>query len=241
MIHIAVCDNDHCFCRRLERYVSNYMIQSDIPYHVDTFHTGEKFVDLGIELSAYTIVFLDVKMNRQNGIMIARKIREISKEIFIVFVTADVNYVLEGYKVGAVRYILKDTANLQNEIDECMSAIIEKINYKIIRKTYKFSEGTKEISLNRLLYIESRLHKLEFHIVEDGMKVYTMYEVLNNLASELEESGFVRIHQSYLVNLKHIKSIERYKAVLDNGVVLMIPKARYAEVKNKFAEYIKAR
>lgn len=104
MIHIAVCDNDHCFCRRLERYVSNYMIQSDIPYHVDTFHTGEKFVDLGIELSAYTIVFLDVKMNRQNGIMIARKIREISKEIFIVFVTADVKLCSGGLqgRSGAV-------------------------------------------------------------------------------------------------------------------------------------------
>ncbi len=237
MIRIAICDEEHGFCQRLERYISNYMKNDSISYHIDTFNQGERFAALGIGMAQYTVVFLDVKMSKLDGIDIARKIREISKGIFVVFVTANGNYALEGYKVDAVRYILKGTENLQNEINECMHAIIEKLNYQIVRKQFKFSEGTREIALDRLLYIESRLHKLEFHVAEDEMKIYTMYEVLNKVANELENDNFIRIHQSYLVNLKYIKAVQRYKVILDNGVELMIPKVRYMMVKDRFWEY----
>ena len=66
------------------------------------------------------------------------------------------------------------------------------------------------------------------------MKIYTMYGTLNTLESELAENNFIRIHQSYLVNAKHIKNVVRCKAILTNGVELSIPKARYTEVKKKF-------
>lgn len=102
------------------------------------------------------------------------------------------------------------------------------------KKEFDFKEGRKEISLDRLLYIESNLHILEFHVMEDDMKVYTMYETLNILETRLSENDFIRIHQSYLVNAKHIKNVVRCKVILTNGVELSIPKARYTEVKKKF-------
>ena len=237
MIRIAICDEEERFCQELKGYILNYMMQNGASCHIDTYNQGECFAALGIEIAQYTVVFLDIKMSRVDGFAVARKIRKISKEIFIVFVTADDNYALEGYKVDAVRYILKGAQNLQDEMDECMNAIIEKLRYRIVKRQFEFSEGTKEISLDRLLYIESRLHKLEFHVVEDGMKIYTMYEILNKVANELENDNFIRIHQSYLVNLKYIKVVQRYKAILDNGVELVIPKARYTMVKDKFREY----
>jgi two-component system response regulator LytT len=86
------------------------------------------------------------------------------------------------------------------------------------------------------LYIESKLHKLEFHVMEGDLKAYTMYGTLNALEQELEEHGFVRIHQSYLVNIKYIKNVVRYKAILVNGDELAIPKARYAHVKSQLTE-----
>ena len=73
--------------------------------------------------------------------------------------------------------------------------------------------------------------------MEDTMKIYTMYETLNNLNDELQDNDFVRIHQSYLVNLKYLMSVVRYKAVLTHGTVLTIPKVRYTYVKNRFIAY----
>lgn len=87
------------------------------------------------------------------------------------------------------------------------------------------------------MYIESNLHKLAFHIMEDDMKIYTMYETLNELETKLAVNDFIRIHQSYLVNIRYIKNIVRYKLILSNGVELIIPKSRYTYVKQRFISY----
>lgn len=102
------------------------MTDRGIMLEIDTFSSEKEFVELGIEMVKYKIVFLDINMDELDGIMTAKKIRENSKDMFIVFVTAFVNYTIEGYKVDAVRYILKDNKNLVASVYECMDAIHEK-------------------------------------------------------------------------------------------------------------------
>ena len=237
MFRIAICDDESFFAEELKELISGYMMEKGLVFEIDTYSSGEALVKLGIEVVRYTAVFLDINMEKIDGIKAAEKIREVSREVFIVFVTAYVNYSLEGYRLDAVRYLLKSNANFQSTVNECMNAIMEKLNYSVAKREFDFKEGTKEVSLERLLYIESNLHKLEFHIMEDDMKIYTMYETLNALEDRLAANDFVRIHQSYLVNIKHIKSVVRYQLILTNGVKLAIPKARYTYVKELFISY----
>ena len=237
MFKIAICDDENYFTEELKQVISDCMLKKGLVFEIDTYSSGAKFISLGIGMLQYSIIFLDINMDEIDGIMAAKKIREVSKEVFIVFVTAFVNYTLEGYKVDAIRYLLKGGNNFKSAIDECINAIIEKMNYTIVTKKFNFNEGAKEIALERLLYVESRLHKLEFHVMEDKMKIYTIYDTLNNLEINLHDKDFVRIHQSYLVNLKYLMSVARYQAVLTDGTALVIPKARYTYVKDKFIAY----
>lgn len=181
------------------------MTDRGIMLEIDTFSSGKEFVELGIEMVKYKIVFLDINMDELDGIMTAKKIRENSKDMFIVFVTAFVNYTIEGYKVDAVRYILKDNKNLVASVYECMDAIHEKMDYKITWAEFDFCEGTRKVSLNRILYIESKLHKLEFHVMEDCLQKYTLQGTLNEIDDKFAGNDFLRIHQSFLVNMKFIK------------------------------------
>ena len=64
-----------------------------------------------------------------------------------------------------------------------------------------------------------------------------MYRTLDELENMLGENNFVRIHKSYLVNLKHISNISRYKVKLTDGSELAVPKVRYVYVKDIFAQY----
>lgn len=237
MIKIAICDDENPFTEELKELISGYMMENGLVFEIDTYNSGEALIELGIEVVQYTIVFLDINMEKIDGIKTAEMIRKVSREVFIVFVTAYVDYSLEGYRLDVVRYLLKGNANFKSKVNECMDVIIEKMNYFVIKRQFVFKEGRKEISLERLLYIESNLHILEFHVMEDDMKVYTMYETLNIFESRLAENDFIRIHQSYLVNAKHIKNVVRYKVILTNGVELSIPKVRYTEVKKKFIAY----
>lgn len=82
-------------------------------------------------------------MDEIDGIMTAHKIREYSMDIYIVFVTAYVNYSLEGYKVDATRYLLKNTINFDESIYECMDAILHKMNYIVLKSILNLTNVKK--------------------------------------------------------------------------------------------------
>ena len=203
-----------------------YMDENGCPCEIDEFESGNEFINLGINMTKYDIVFLDINMDEIDGIETAQEIRKVSNDIFIVFVTAFISYAVEGYSVNAIRYILKNNENFAELIFECIDAISKKMNYSVKKKEFKFNEGVKNISLELLLYIESKLHKLNFHIMEDKLNTYSLYGKLDEFEKELEDKAFLRIHQSYLINMKHIVSIYRYKEVLNNGIKLKISKDR---------------
>lgn len=114
------------------------------------------------------------------------------------------------------------------------------MNYRPCIKKFCFQEGNKNIALQKIVYIESILHKIIFHILDKEITCYTMYETLNNI-SEVFTNDFVRIHQSYLVNLKFVKNIMGKNLLLFNDVTLPISRSRMKEVYKKVAIYQKER
>ena len=237
MFRIAICDDERQFRKRIHDILIEYMNENDILYEIDEFESGKDFISLGINLAKYDIVFLDVNMDELDGMETAQKIRKVSNDVFIVFVTAFITCAPQGYSVGAIRYILKNNVNFPELIFECMDAISLNMNYVAQKKKFNFNEGTKIVALERLLYIESRLHKLEFYIMEDKLKKYSIYGKLDELEKELQGNDFIRIHQSYLVNLQYIQDMKRYNAVLTDGGCLAVSKARYNESMEKWICY----
>lgn len=237
MLNIAICDDEKFFREEIRGLLTSYLDDKGIVHKVDTFGSGEEFALLGIEMLKYDIVFLDINMERMDGLETARRIREQSRDIFIVFITAYIDYTLEGYKVDAIRYILKNNSTLGNAIAECMDAVCSRINYSVNKIEFEFIEGRKKIIPEHILYIESNLHKLIFYVMEDSLREYTLYTTLDEMEERLSEEGFIRIHQSFLVNSMHVRKVVRYCMTLDNGTELSIPKTRFAAVRKAIAEY----
>ncbi len=237
MLYIAICDDDKYFRMRERQLIIDYINKLNYKCIIDMFTSGEEILALKDKIKKYNIIFLDINMYQIDGIETAKKIRHFTEETYIVFVTAFIKYSLEGYKVNAIRYLLKDDIYLDKLIAECLEAILYKINYKIYKKTFDFQEGKKELYLDDILYIDSNLHKLTFHLININQKEYTMYDRLDMVHELLKESGFCRIHKSYLVNLEYVESIERYKTVLTNGIILPVSKSKYLEAKETIICY----
>ena len=113
MFRIAICDDESIFREQFKEILQKYMDERGRTYEIDTFSSGKEFIEQGIEMVKYKIVFLDINMEELDGIMTAKKIRENSRDMFIVFITAFINYTLEGYKVDAIRYILKEEKGME--------------------------------------------------------------------------------------------------------------------------------
>ena len=156
MFKIAVCDDESLFAENLKELISDYMTEKDLVFEIDTYTSGKKLLEQGVKVTQYEIIFLDINMEEIDGIKAAENIRKLSRDVFIVFVTAYVDYSLEGYRLDVIRYLLKGNTNFRNTVNECIDAIMEKKNYSIVKKEFNFKEGRKEIALDKLLYIESK-------------------------------------------------------------------------------------
>lgn len=241
MIYIALCDDEDGFLFLEQKLISAYMEKHAYQYCVDTFSSGIELLKRGNVIENFDIIFLDINMDELNGIETARKIRESGSDAYIVFVTAFISYAIEGYKVDAVRYLLKESDCLEASLEECFDSIIRRMNYQENRETFAFLEGDMTISLDDIVYIESNLHKLTFHLVEKYKERYTIYEKLDVLEKRLNYYNFCRIHKSYLVNLKYVEEIKRYNVKLTENVCytsyLSVSQSRYLDAREQFIFY----
>lgn len=238
MFHIAICDDEEHFLSYEKKLIAGYMGDAGYQYEIDTFSSGVEFLAMGEKVSEYDIIFLDINMDDLDGIETARQIRTYAKDnTYIVFVTAFISYALEGYKVDAVRYLLKDGETLEKAMKECLDTIAGKMCYAENKITFSFQEGENTVSVDDILYIESNLHKLQFHIIGQASGSYTMYERLDQIQELLKDFPFCRIHKSYLVNMNHMEMIGRYTAYLSNGEKISISQPKYNSVREQFMDY----
>lgn len=234
VLKIAICDDEPIFLDKLNGLIKEALAQYDISdYCIDTFSSGndlickERFVQ-------YQVIFLDISMPEMSGMDLAAKIRERDSDVLLVFVTAFMNFAMEGYKMEAIRFLHKDM--LDDALPECIKAIINKLSLDNQTIEYNFLEEKKKLSIDRIWYVESFSHKLIFYVLEGEMKQYTLCDKLDNIEEKLLPLGFIRIHKSFLVNFKHINKITNYNAYLKNGTSLPIPREKFKKVKERYYE-----
>ena len=237
MFNIAICDDEKYYRDYIKELVIKYFDAMQLDYHLEIFESGTDLCMVGLEKAEYDIVFLDINMKEMDGIETAKQIRKINSNAFIVFITAFVSFSPEGYKVDAIRYILKDSQNFEAAITECLDTIFGKMAINRIKMKFDFIEGEKEILLDDIILIESRLHKLVFEMSGKTIKKYTLYGKLDEIEILLEPYGFLRLHQRFLVNIKYIIQVNNYRALLTTSKYLSIPKLKFKAIKEAFIEY----
>ena len=231
-MNIIICDDcqeDRTFLGRLLR---EYEKRSTERFNITEYASGTRLCEAKEALSNCQIVFLDINMEEQDGLKTAIKIKELYSDIYIVLVTAYMSYSLEGYKVKASRFLLKD--DLEYTIKECMDSLIGELHKKDCYVEFSFVEGQIRLQTDDIIYIETEKHKNVFYTKKQA---YTIYKKMDELENKLDEFGFVRVHQSFLVNMRYIEKISSYILRLITGKEISVPKSRYQEVKRKFALY----
>lgn len=108
-------------------------------------------------------------------------------------------------------------------------AMIDKI--KFIRNGQMMLVPSREI-----IYVASIRHEISLHLVKE---TFLIKESLSQCEERLKGKGFVRTYTSFLVNMYHIRCLEKEKVLLDNGEQLYVSRRRYPEVKLMFENYIR--
>ena len=105
MLRIATVEDDANDLEALRTHLSRYEKENGLKFQVTEFRDGE---DIVTDYSAdYDLILMDIEMAFLNGMKAAEKIRELDKDVIIIFITNMPQYAIQGYKVNALDYMLK--------------------------------------------------------------------------------------------------------------------------------------
>ena len=231
-MRIAVIDDQPADRDYIAALVTRWAIDRDTVVTAVPFPSAEAFLFAYSEDRDFDILLLDIEMSGEDGISLAKRLRQEGCAAEIVFVTSHFELAGEGYEVDALHYLVKPISQ------EKLSAVLTKAADRLKAAPPSIvisSEGeTVRLTERELLYAEAFLHYLVLHTKE---RDYRIKETLGDFAGRLSED-FFRIHRSVLVNLRRIVKITRTDVTLDSGDVLPVARGKYDAVNRAFIERV---
>ena len=235
MIKIAFCDDDMEVLHQMNELLDRYRVERNEDITYAAFQSPFELlteIEKGIRPD---ILFLDVVMPGQNGMDVAKEIRQYDTNMKIIFLTSSPEFAVESYSVGAYFYQLKPI--WEESFFRLMDAVLaecekKKKNSLILRS----KDGITRIDLQQLEYCEVLGRKLLFHL-ENGA-VLESAGSLDDLAGQLMQySNFFHPHRSFLVNMEYIQNISSRSIKMVNDAEIPIPHGKCSEIKNTYMEY----
>lgn len=232
-MRIILCDDDHLFLQRLRKLIEDYLTHRGIPCIIRCYTSGIQL--LSRSEFQFDLVFLDIRMDELDGIEVAKILRERNPHFALVFVSAFLEYAPEGYVANALRYLIKDKLDMLFE--DTMDAVLDDRGIHKTEITVDFvGSGSEMIYTDDILYLESKLHVVYYHLAGSKQSKY-IYGKLDAIQDMLPPDEFMRIHKSYLTNLRHLREVRNYTAFLAGEFELPISQRHYNEVRKTFLMY----
>ena len=235
MIKIAFCDDDMEVLHQMNELLDRYRVERNEDITYAAFQSPFELlteIEKGIRPD---ILFLDVVMPGQNGMDVAKEIRQYDTNMKIISLTSSPEFAVESYSVGAYFYQLKPiwVECFFRLMDAVLAECEKKKKNRLILRS---KDGITRIDLQQLEYCEVLGRKLLFHL-ENGA-VLESAGSLDDLAGQLMQySNFFRPHRSFLVNMEYIQNISSRSIKMVNDAEIPIPHGKCSEIKNTYMEY----
>lgn len=204
MLSIGICDDNQENRLSLRWLLETVLENQKIEHVIYEFSSGETLLEwMEKHPNEIDLMFLDIEMGKINGMETARQLRKNSDTLQIVFVTGFSDYVFDGYEVDALGYLMKPPK--REQLETIISRTIVKL-CKEASQVYSCHNGDVwyRIPYKEILYFESDRRKINC-VTQNGC--FSFYGKLDEVAEELADCGFVRIHQRYLVHVDAVSQI----------------------------------
>ena len=240
MLKCIAIDDEPLALRQLKSYIEK------IPY-LELTATCNNALEAQQFLAAQHVdlIFVDINMPDLSGVEFVRSLVD---RPMVIFTTAYSEYAVEGFKLDAVDYLLKPfsfadfsrSAGKANSLYELRhnqragvpeatpEALPKDKEYISVKADYKVSL----VKISDIVYLESEGEYVRMHL-DDGTTITTLFR-LKNMEAALPSDMFMRVHRSYIVNLRCIKGYVRGRVFLSDTEYVPIGE----NYKESFQRYI---
>lgn len=233
-MRIAVCDDEAAQRQLLKKYLEEWARRNKVILETELFDSGESLLFAWEDNRGYDLLILDIEMGKLSGMELAWEIRKKDDEIPILFVTGYDKYMLQGFEVSALHYLLKPVSR------EKLFEILDKLRMKRKQEEkifFQMEDGPVSLPLSKIWYIEAMAHQSILYTEDEK---YTLRSSIGEAVRQLAgRKEFVRCHRSYLVNIQHIAAITKPELILDDKRRLPLSRSAEKEVNRLFVEAYK--
>lgn len=233
-MNAVIIDNEPHMISSLQSLLAHYCPEVEVIGSAEGCESGEKLI---LELNP-EIVFLDVEMDDGTGIELVQRLQY--KQLHVIFITAHDKYAIDAFKCSAIDFLLKpvdpddlvgalkkyDQAKRVNDLEKQVSVLTEHLKggnsrqKKIVLSDY---ESMHLVKIEDIIWCVAEGSYTRFKL-QEGPEIMVSKN-LKSYEEILSDQDFVRIHNSYLVNINHIKRFERTEGgvvIMENGGVLPV-------------------
>ncbi len=223
-MRIALVDDELTQLNTIHAFLTSALQQLGVEVQcIDKFCSAEDFFRRW-QPDGYDILLLDIYMGSDNGVDIARRVREADSRVALAFCTSSNEFASESYEVGAAYYLQKPIT------EQSVLAMLKRLNLSGIerRRILTLPDGYKCL-LRQVMYTEYSNHTVTFHIQDD--KPHSVY--MNHAEAEtllLHYKYFSCINKGCIVNLAKVKRESGNEFLMPDGAQLPISRRRAKEV-----------
>lgn len=230
-MRIALVDNERDELEKLSEMIVRELASTGYSdCRMDTFDSGEAFLT-GWGKGKYDIIILDIFMEKQNGVEVARRIRMSDEEVRLVFCTASNEFASESYEVNAQYY-------LQKPVDQDgISAMLRRLNLEMLDRTRTITlPDGHPVLLRNILCTDYSNHVITFYM--EKKETYRIRLSQSQLeALLLPEDFFFSPIKGMIVNFHAVERMTEDSFLLRNGMVIPVARRKYKEAKEAYTRF----
>lgn len=235
MYQIAACDDDPVCLKEILDVSRSILRENSIKGCVKGFASFAQLKSSMQKGTRFDLFLLDILVNGPEGLAFAQMLRSFGEEAGIVFISSSQDYLLGGYDVHAIQYIIKPLSR---------EKLAQAICYDHRRcvdadRRIRLTHGGTVLSFleNEVLYLESRNRTVTIY-TDKGTQ--TLSGTLREYELQLPAVRFARSHISFCINLRRVKKIRWGEVTLNNEEILPISRKYYHAFKTAVLVFIKS-
>ncbi len=240
MYHVAICDDDWMFMQYIKRIILSCNLGGGEVFFYE-YYSGEQLIQDADKKDNIDLLILDMQMKKMDGCETAKQFREIFPTSILVFCSGSCQPTVKCFESVPFRYLLKEYTD--SRMKQEMEIVIQemknrKVEPYIIGNWYY---NTIKLKPEEILYISIAKHGSSIYVCPN-IKRYdfesniTSKERVEELYSILKDFGFAYAHNSYIVNLRHIRRKTTTELELTDGTILSIARSKEKELRIELAK-----
>lgn len=232
MIRCIAVDDEPLALDQIARYIGRIPSLELVATCYSTVQAAE-FINSG----SIDLIFLDIEMPDSNGVDFAHTLEKGAP--YVIFTTAYPQYAVDGFRLDAVDYLMKplsfdELTEAIEKVKRRMTSAIEPDNTDEDDCIYVKSDGTvRKINQEEIIYVKGLSEYVQIAL-RGERQLITTHDSLKHFEEILDKNRFMRIHKSFIVNLKHIDEADRAQVKLGGATLPVGDKYR-----SSFQQFLK--